>query len=143
VFRTSSSGDDVARAPHGVAEPERRLLPCEAHRAGCGLVTLEQVHFGLLRALAQCRVELEHPVEMILDHTLVPAGDEHKVLDPGLTRFVDDILDQRPVDDGEHFLRHGLGRGEDAGAEAGDREHSFADFHAVSSSKSGGSGCGW
>jgi len=32
------------------------------------------------------------------------------------------------VDDGQHFLRHRLGGGQDAGAEAGDREDGFADF---------------
>ena len=120
-----------------MAEPERRLLAREAHGAGCRLVALEQLHLGRLAALAQRRVELELAVEMILDHALVAAGDEDEVLDAGLARLVDHVLDQRPVDDGQHLLRHRLGRGKDAGAEAGDREHSFADFHEVSSSKLG------
>jgi len=53
------------------------------------------------------------------------------MLDAGLFGFVDDILNQRLVDDGKHFLRHRLGGGQDAGAEAGDRENGFADFHGA------------
>ena len=69
-------------------------------------------------------------VEMVLDHALVAAGDEDEMLDAGLARFVDDVLDQRPVDDGEHFLRHRLGGGQEAGAQTGDGENRFTDrFH--------------
>jgi hypothetical protein len=59
------------------------------------------------------------------------------VLDPGLARLIDHILDQRPIDDSQHLLRHRLGRRKDTGAETGDREHSFADFHEVSSGNLG------
>jgi hypothetical protein len=38
-------------------------------------------------------------------------------------------LNERLVDDGQHFLRHRLGGGQDAGAKAGDRKDGFADFH--------------
>ena len=69
---------------------------------------------------------------MILDHALVAPGDENEMLDPGLARLVDHMLDQRPVDHGEHFLRHRLGGGQEAGAEAGDGENSLADrFHGL------------
>ena len=64
---------------------------------------------------------------MILDHRLVAAGDEDEMLDAGLARFVHHVLDQRAVDHRQHFLRHGLGRRQEAGAEAGDREYGFAD----------------
>ena len=123
--------DDVAGAPHRMAEAERRLLPGEAHGAGFGLVARQNLHLGLLAARGQRGVEFVHPVEMILDHALVAAGDEDEMLDAGFPRLVDHILDQRLVDDGQHFLRHRLGGGQDAGAEAGDRENGFADFHGV------------
>ena len=49
---------------------------------------------------------------------------------PACAGLVDHVLDQRPVDHGQHFLRHGLGGRQEAGAEAGDREDGFADrFH--------------
>ena len=83
----------------------------------------------LVAARGQRGVEFEHAVEMVLDHALVAAGDEDEMLDAGLLGLVDHILDQRLVDDGQHFLRHRLGGGQDAGAEAGDREDGFADFH--------------
>ena len=67
---------------------------------------------------------------MVLDDALVAPGDEDEMLDAGLTRLVDDKLDERPVDDRQHLLRHGLGGGQKAGAEAGDRENGFAyGFH--------------
>ena len=122
--------DDVARAPHRVAEAERRLLPGEARGAGCGLVACQNILFGFLVAARGKRgVELEHAVEMILDHALVAPGDEDEMLDAGFLGLVEYVLDQRLVDDGQHFLRHRLGGGQDAGAETGDRENGFADFH--------------
>ena len=125
--------DDVARAPDRVAEAERRLLAGETGGAGFGLVARQNVLLGLLvAARGQRGVEFEHPVEMILDHALVAAGDEDEMLDARLLGLVDDILDQRLVDDGQHFLRHRLGGGQEAGAETGDREDGFADFHGMS-----------
>ena len=44
--------------------------------------------------------------------------------------FLDDVLNGRPVDNGEHFLGNGLGRGQKTGAQTGNRDDSFADmFH--------------
>src|SRR4051794_32861564 len=42
------------------------------------------------------------------------------------------MLDQWTVHHGQHFLRHGFGRRQEAGAETGDGKHSFANFHRVS-----------
>ena len=134
--------DDVAGAPHRVAEPERRLLPGKARGAGGGLVARQDLLLGLLvAARGQRGVEFEHAVEMVLDHALVAAGDEDEMLDAGLLGLVEHVLDQRLVDDGQHFLRHRLGGGQDAGAEAGDREDGFADFHGVSGSLIMRAGC--
>src|SRR5579864_9171794 len=122
---------DVARAPDRMAEAERGLLAGKAHRASLGLVARQNLLLGLLAARGQRRVELVHAIEMILDHTLVAAGHEDEMLDAGLLGLVDDILDQRLVDDGQHFLRHGLGGRKNTGAEAGDRKDGFADFHGT------------
>jgi len=84
----------------------------------------------LFLALQQRRFKFELPVEMIFDNALVAPGDENEVLDAGLARLVDDVLDQRPVDHRQHFFRHGLGRWQKPGAEPGHGEDSFADrFH--------------
>ena len=121
--------DDVARAPDGVAEAERRLLAREARRARARQGSASERLELLLScsALRERALELELDVEVVLDDALVAAGDEDEVLDAGGARLVDHVLDDRPVDDRQHLLRHGLGGGQKAGAEAGDGEHGFAD----------------
>jgi len=89
-------------------------------------------HFRFLAACAQRLVELELQVEMILDHALVAAGDENEMFDARFRRLIHDMLDQWPIDHREHFLGHGLGRRQKAGAKTGNREYGFADFHLVS-----------
>ena len=53
------------------------------------------------------------------------------LLEPGAaTSLLDDVLNGRPVDNGEHFLGNGLGRGQKTGTQTGNRDDSFADmFH--------------
>ena len=122
--------DQLARAPHRMAEAERRLLAGEARGAGRRQVAGEQLQVGGLVALLQRHLELELAVEMVLDHALVAAGDEDEMLDAGLARLVDHVLDQRPVDHRQHLLGHGLGGGQEAGAEPGHGENGFANrFH--------------
>ena len=72
-------------------------------------------------------LELELAVEMVLDDALVAAGDEDEMLDAGLARLIDRVLDQRPVDDRQHLLGHGLGGRQEAGAETGDGKDGSAD----------------
>ena len=119
--------DQFARAPDGVAEAERRLLAGEAHLAGPRQVAPSCSSSLRLAALRQRALELELDVEMVLDDALVAPGDEDEMLDAGGARLVDDVLDHRPVDDGQHLLRHRLGGGQEARAEAGDRKNGFAD----------------
>jgi hypothetical protein len=59
---------------------------------------------------------------MVLDGALAAAGDEDQLLDAGRDGLLGRVLDQRLVDDGQHFLGIGLGGGQEAGAQAGDRE---------------------
>src|SRR3546814_526871 len=87
-------------------------------------------HRQVLAAFGHRLFEFEGDVEMILDRALAAPGDEDHLLDPRFARFVDRILDQRPVDDGKHFLGDRLGRRQEARAEAGDGKDGFADrFH--------------
>ena len=72
-------------------------------------------------------------VEMILDRALVAPGDEDEMLDARGARLIDHVLDQRPVDHGQHFLRHRLARRQEAGAEAGDGKYGLADGSSHSS----------
>ena len=72
-------------------------------------------------------LELDVDVEMVLDGVLAAAGDDDDVVDAGLDRFLDAVLNNRLVDEREHFLRLCFGRGKESGAEAGGREDDFAD----------------
>ena len=65
---------------------------------------------------------------MILDDALVAAGDEDEMLDAGFARLVDHVLDDRPVDDRQHFLGHRLGGRQEPRAEPGDRKDCLANF---------------
>ena len=64
---------------------------------------------------------------MILDGPLVAPGDENQVRDAGGHGFFHRVLDQGLVDDGQHFLRHRLGRGQKTGAHAGNGKNGFTD----------------
>ena len=97
---------------------------------GSGNSRRKHVERLLLLPLEQRHLEFELAVEMILDDALVAPGDEYEMLDAGLARLVDDVLDQRPVDDRQHLLRHGLGGRQEPGAKPGDGKDGFAnDFH--------------
>ena len=65
---------------------------------------------------------------MVLDGALGAAGDEDHVGDAGGDRLFDRILDQRLVDDRQHFLGAGLGRRQETRSQAGDRKYGFGDF---------------
>ena len=119
--------DQFARAPDRMAEAERRLLAGEAEGARLRQILRQKRQVRLLAALNQGQFEFELAVEMVLDHRLMAAGDEDKMLDTGLPRLVHHVLDQRAVHHGQHFLRHGLGSRQEAGAETGDREYGFTD----------------
>ena len=124
--------DQFARAPDGMAKAERHLLAGEAGLARPRLQPLQAGQLVVLAALRQRVVELELDVEMVFDDRLVAAGDEDEMLDAGLARLVDDILDDRPVDDRQHLLGDGLGGGQEPRAKTGDRKYRLANsFHAV------------
>jgi hypothetical protein len=118
--------DNVAGAPHGMAETERGLLAREAGLARGRKIAHERFQLRRLAAFRQGTLQFVLAVEVILDHTLVAASDEDEVLDPRRTRFVHDMLEDGAVDDRQHLLGYRLGRGQKSGAEAGHRKHGLA-----------------
>ena len=111
---------------HGVAEAERLALP------DVGEVdhVRDLADLGELLALAarlEKRLELHRDVEVIFDRVLAAAGDQDDVVDARRDRFFDAVLNDRLVDQRQHFLRLRLGRGKEAGAETGGGEHGLAD----------------
>ena len=81
----------------------------------------------MVALVAQHGLELADPVEVVLERRLVAAGDHEHVVQAGRDGLLDDVLDGRLVDDRQHLLRHRLGRGQEAGAETGDRDDRFRD----------------
>ena len=71
-------------------------------------------------------LELDVDVEVILDGVLAAAGDEDHVVDARRQGFLDAVLDSRLVDERQHFLGLGLGRGQEARAEARGGEDGLA-----------------
>ena len=64
---------------------------------------------------------------MILDRVLAAAGDQDDVVDAGGHRLLDAVLNDRLVDERQHFLGLRLGGRKKAGAETGGREDGLAD----------------
>ena len=55
---------------------------------------------------------------MVLDRVFAAARDDHDPLDPGVARLLDDVLDEGPVDQGQHLLGLGLGGRQEARTQA-------------------------
>ena len=117
--------DQLARDEHGVAEAERLAL---AHVGEVDQVRdlADLVELLALAARLEKRLELDRDVEVILDRVLAAAGDEDDVVDAGRDRFLDAVLNDRLVDERQHFLGLRLGGRKKAGAEAGGGEDGFA-----------------
>ena len=112
-----------------MAEAERLALPDvgEVDHVGDLADLLELI---ALAARLEERLELDRDVEVIFDGVLAAAGDEDDVVDARGDRFLDAVLDDRLVDERQHFLGLRLGGGQEAGAEAGGGEDGFANGQA-------------
>ncbi len=119
--------DQVAGAPHGVAQAQRLLLAGIGDLTGLRHPRDQRLEFRGLVPLAQRALQIRGMVEMILEGRLATAGDEDEMFDAGGGRFLDRVLDQRLIDHRQHFLGHRLGGGQEPGAETSDRKHAFAD----------------
>jgi len=122
--------DEFAGAPNGMPEPERFLLAGEAGGSRVRQFPPQSIERFLLLPLEQRHFQFELPVEMILDDPLIAPGDEYEMLNASLARLVYDVLDQRPVDHRQHFLRHRLCCRQEPGPKPGHGKNCFAnDFH--------------
>ena len=118
--------DQLARDQHGVAEAERLALP-DVREVDHVRDLADLLELLALAARLEKRLELHRDVEVILDRVLAAAGDEDDVVDARRDRFLDAVLNDRLVDERQHFLRLRLGGGQEARAEAGGGEDGFAD----------------
>ena len=114
----------------GVAEPARLVLADE--------VDVRHLADGqdlgqrlVLAAAREGRLELGRAVEVVLDRLLGPAGHDEDVLDARRHGLLDDVLDPRLVDQGDHLLGRRLGGREEAGAEPRGGDDCLADTHGA------------
>jgi hypothetical protein len=63
---------------------------------------------------------------MIFDGRFAASGDDDDVLNAGMHRLFDAILNQGLVHDGQHFFGGGFGSRQKASAQASGRENCFA-----------------
>ncbi len=118
--------DEGARAPDGVAKPQRHLLAHGDHGAGLDLGRAQQFQRIGLAALAQRGLQLEGDVEMLDQGGLAAPGHQAELLDPGRARLLDRVLDEWLVDHRQHFLGDGLGGRQESRAEARNGQHGLA-----------------
>ena len=114
-----------------MAKPGGLLLAHILDRARVVKHRLHELQRAGLSLRLKRRLELEGMIEMVLDRRLVPAGDKDELFNPRGGGFLDGILDQRLVDDRQHFLRHRLRGGKKAGAEPADGKNGFPDHLGV------------
>jgi hypothetical protein len=113
-----------------VAETEWLLLAGKACRAWKRYLLRQEFNNFTPLAIAKRIFQLDLAVEMILDYVFIAPRNKNEVFDAGFASFVDNVLNERPVNDRQHFLWHCLGGWEKSGTEARDREDRLADrFH--------------
>src|ERR1035437_4890370 len=77
-------------------------------------------------------LELEVQVEVVLDRPLLATGDDDDLLDSGIDRFFDRVLDYRFVDERQHLLWLGLGGRKEAGSPTRCGKDDFSNAHPTS-----------
>jgi len=75
----------------------------------------------ILALLPEGHIQFVIDVEIVLDRAFATTGDEDDMLDSGFEGLIDNVLNGRTVNDGQHFLRDGLGRRQNPRAHASDR----------------------
>src|SRR6476646_7460096 len=83
-----------------------------------------------LAAALEIFFQFDGSVEVVFDRAFAPPSDDNNVFDSGGDRFFYRILNQRFIDERQHFFGRCLRRGEEASAEACSGNHSFAYFEA-------------
>jgi hypothetical protein len=88
------------------------------------------LEFLVVALLLEGLLELRDVVEVVLERVLVAPGDHEHVGEARVDGLFHDVLDRRLVDDGEHLLRHRLGRGEEARAQPCGGDHGLRNLEA-------------
>jgi hypothetical protein len=115
--------DHRARAQHRMPQAKRRRLADIHARCPARQNAAQRIQQILLALRLQHALEFRIRIEMILDGPLGTAGNEYQRIGAGGQRLIDRILNQRLVDDRQHFLGARLGDGQEPGAASGDGKY--------------------
>ena len=131
--------DELLGHQDGVAQAELLLL---AHVGDLGQVAdvLDPPEHLDVAALLEQVLELVADIEVVLDRPLLAGGDDDDLLDAGRHRLFDGVLDDRLVDERQHFLRLGLRRRQEPRSPTGGRQDRLSDSHRTSQTWVLGSG---
>ena len=141
--------DETLGCRHGVARAERfrlaegHLLPGE-EELDAALAIIEAPH---LAHVAAVELEVNHQfgviVEVVLDGDLAAARHKENAPDAGADELLDDVVDYGQTPGREHLLGHGLGRRQQACAQASNGYDSAINGHETeyAGSLKGGQRC--
>jgi len=118
----------MSRAHHTRGQAVRRLLTGETHGAGFGLVARQDLLLGPSSAGAQCRISSNSRSKWSSITPCCGRSRRRNVRCPASLASSDHILDQRLSTMVSISFGNRLGGGQDARAEAGDREDGFRIF---------------
>ncbi len=116
--------DQMLRTEHRVSEAHGFGLPHVAKVGQIGNVPHLIQHLALAAAL-EIFFQFQRAVEMVFDRALASSGDHDDVFDARRDRFLDDVLNQRFVDQREHLFRRGFGCGKKACTQSGGGNNGF------------------
>jgi hypothetical protein len=120
--------DQLLGHQHRVPEPQLLLLVDEGDGADLRDAPYRAQHLDVA-AILQPALQRRVRVEMLLDRAAPAGDDDDDLLDPRGDRLFHRVLDDGPVDQGDHLLGDGLGRGQEASSEAGRRQDGLSDAH--------------
>jgi hypothetical protein len=100
--------NDLLGQQHRMPVAERRALTHDDEPGHLGRPSsfLQQLVFP---ARLEAILELEETIEVVLNSALGRRGNQHNFLDAGGDGTLDDVLNDRFVDDRQHLLGHCLG----------------------------------
>ena len=114
---------DGLGAEDGMPQPHRHFLTDVGNAHVARLDAAHQLQEFFFAALFQLCFQLVGDVVVFGNCPFVAACYEDHVADARFVGFFDRVLNQRFIDDRQHFFRRCLGRGQKARAKSGDREH--------------------
>ena len=106
-------------------QPQRFALACEQQLTGINVRCGHQLQRLLLAAQFQSPFQIIVIVEVIFQSALAAAGHKNELFDASGARFIHSMLNERAIDQGQHFLGHRLGCRQKACAKTSDGEYGF------------------